>query len=75
MAELFLLVEINKIRAWGAYQAYPAGDSQDIFERLKRQDKPERFLALRTNSDFEYLFFDGAHWLENCEPFDEDFGA
>ncbi len=73
MAELFLLVEINKIKAWGAYQVYPTGDIQDIFERLKRQSEPERFLVLQTNSDFEYLFFDGAYWVENYEPSDDDY--
>ena len=70
MAELFLLIEINKIKAWGSYQVYPTGNIQDIYDDLERQDEPERFLVLQTNSDFEYLFFDGAYWRENYEPYD-----
>lgn len=73
MAQWYLLVEINKIRAWGAYQVYSAGNHIDVFERLKRQDEPERFLVLQTNEDYEYLFFDGAYWLENYEPPEADF--
>ncbi len=75
MAQWYLLVEINKIRAWGAYQVYSAGNHIDVFERLKRQDEPERFLVLQTNEDYEYLFFDGAYWLENYETPEDDFCA
>lgn len=67
MAELLLLIEPNKIRAWGLHQVYPTDDRQDIVERLQDVQDPESFLALETNSSFEYLFFNGAKWLAENE--------
>ena len=67
MAELLLLIEPNKIRAWGLHQVYPTDDRQDIVERLQDVQDPESFLVLETNSDFEYLFFNGAKWLAENE--------
>ena len=71
MAELYLLIEINKVKAWGMYQIYPTTDRRDIQEKLERQHNPEKWMVLQTNSDFEYLFIDGEHWLANYEPPEE----
>lgn len=71
MAELLLLIEPNKIRAWGLHQVYPTDDRQDIVERLQDVQDPESFLVLETNSSFEYLFFNGAKWLAENEDDDK----
>lgn len=67
MAELFLLVDINKVKYFGEHQVYPRNDKREIIDILRANRDPSSFLVLETNSDFEYLFFDGAKWLAENE--------
>ena len=67
MAKLFLLVDLNAVKYHGERQVYPRSDKRAIIDILQANRNPSSFLVLETNSDFEYLFFNGAKWLAENE--------